>query len=37
MAAVSDYITGFFDVPCFADEVKVNLEVEEALKMIGLG
>jgi len=37
MTAVSDYIAGFFDVPGFAYELKVFLEVEEALKMIGLG
>ena len=36
MTAISDYVTGFFDVPGFAYEIKVRFEVEEALKMIGL-
>ena len=37
MTAVSEYITGFFGVPGFSYEVKVSLEVEESMKMIGLG
>jgi hypothetical protein len=37
MTAVSEYITGFFGIPGFSYEVKVSLEVEESLKMIGLG
>ena len=36
MTAVSEYITGFFGVPGFSYEVKVSLEVEESMKMIGL-
>jgi len=36
MTAVSEYITGFFGVPGFSYEIKVSLEVEESLKMIGL-
>jgi len=36
MIAVSEYITGFFGVPGFSYEVKVSLEVEESMKMIGL-
>jgi hypothetical protein len=37
MTAVSDYATSFFGVPGFAYEIKVNFDVKEALKMIGLG
>ena len=37
LLAVGDYVAGFFDVPGFAYEAKVNNEVQEALKMIGLG
>ena len=37
MTAVSDYAASFFGVPGFAYEVKVNFDVQEALKMIGLG
>jgi hypothetical protein len=36
MNAVGDYLAGFFGVPGFAYEVKVNFEIEEGLKMIGL-
>ena len=36
MIAVSEYITGFFGIPGFSYEVKVSLEIEESLKMIGL-
>ena len=36
MNAVGEYLTGFFSVPGFAYEVKVNFEIEEGLKMIGL-
>ena len=37
ITAVSEYITDFFGVPGFSYEVKVSLEVEESMKMIGLG
>jgi hypothetical protein len=36
MTAVGDYAATFFGVPGFAYEVKVQSEVQEALKMIGL-
>jgi hypothetical protein len=37
MTAVSDYAASFFGVPGFAYEVKVHFDVQEALKMVGIG
>jgi hypothetical protein len=37
MIAVGDYAASFFGVPGFAYEVKAQFDVQEALKMIGLG
>ena len=36
MIVLGEYMTGFFDVPGFAYEVKAYTEIEEGLKMVGL-
>jgi hypothetical protein len=34
---IGNYMTAFFGVPGFKYELKVSFDVEEALKMIGMG
>lgn len=37
MEFLGNYMAGFFGVPGFAYEIKPFFEIEEALKMIGMG
>jgi len=37
MEFLGNYMVGFFGVPGFAYEIKPFFEIEEALKMIGMG
>jgi hypothetical protein len=37
MLAITEYMTTFYGVPGFSYDISVDLELEEGLKMIGLG